>query len=317
MAVKRIDLVTIPAGSLVWDFSYARPSVKELNANGVVAVARYVKRGDVSLVPDDGKYINIREAARYHAAGIAVIPIDELVADECVRGAGAGLTAGQGFVTGCRSLGVPKGCTIIGTNDTDKIDRAGISAIQAYNRAFFGQSTPAGYVPGLYAGSRQQWQVRDIVQVPSRPNASSWSPASIVMRWAMKQGWQSADHRYDPNTTYQPIVAWLPHDVVIPDPPIPPTPEVLDMHPVIIHVNGRDAQFTALAENATGQFFDVRWTGPGKHPRVAARLSAYVKVAKSVTVDPATIKLCVLDGPVPVESKYKWTLADFANPPVA
>ena len=307
MAVEHLKIVTLPKGALVWDASSARFTADELKAAGVAAVARYVYRGPWIDAPS-AKYVTAPEIAAYHAAGVAVIPIDELVANECVQGGPIGLTTATGFVTGLHSLGWPTGAHAITTNDTDRIDKAGIAGIEAYNRAQLGVVKFAGYLPSLYAGSRQQWQVRDLVNAPVRPNASSWSPASLVIQWSMRQGWESADHRYDPNVIVRPMLAWLPHDVTIPDPPVPPTPEVSDMHPVHVIVTGDNAQFWANATIKGDLFWEARWTGPGTDPKVRARLAAF-KDWPTIAVAKSYFQNVSLKGAIP----HGWTAADFAS----
>lgn len=85
------------------DFSFARPSISELKAAGVTVVIRYLTGG--------GKSIMATELASYLAAGISVVVVFEIQANDALGGHAAGVANAQVALAALKPLGLT-GCPV-------------------------------------------------------------------------------------------------------------------------------------------------------------------------------------------------------------
>ena len=90
---------TLARGDLLWDFSWARPTVQEMQAANVKAVIRYLSNSQT------GKTITQTEAAKYHAAGIGVLLLFESATTDAFGGAAAGHYNGANAALQAKRLG--------------------------------------------------------------------------------------------------------------------------------------------------------------------------------------------------------------------
>lgn len=192
-------------GDLLWDFSWSRPTVREMQAAGVKAVIRYLSTSQ------SGKVVTRAEVDGYHAAGIGVLLLFEATATDAFGGAVAGHHNGATAALQAKKMGYPAGLAIVAACDTDTVDPNKQAAVVAYMTAFREEVNAAGYALGFYGGSRLLWKVRDQVSLSIKANASSWSPANIVVHWDIRQLRTDPTGRYDPNYVIDPITVWLEH----------------------------------------------------------------------------------------------------------
>lgn len=85
------------------DYSFARPSITELKAAGVTVVIRYLTGG--------GKSIMTTELASYLAAGISVVVVFEIQANDALGGHAAGVANAQVALSALKALGLV-GCPV-------------------------------------------------------------------------------------------------------------------------------------------------------------------------------------------------------------
>ena len=194
---------TLQRGDLLWDFSWARPTVQEMQAANVKAVIRYLSNSQT------GKTITQAEATKYHTAGIGVLLLFESATTDAFGGAAAGHYNGANAALQAKRLGYPAGLAIVAACDTDTTDPTKQAAVVAYMTAFRQEVNTAGYSLGFYGGSRLLWKVKDQVSLSIKANASAWSPASIVVNWDVRQMRTDPSGRYDPNYVNNPITVWL------------------------------------------------------------------------------------------------------------
>lgn len=116
----------------IWlDYSFARPSLAEAKAAGVVGVIRYLAPPD----PNNAKILTPGERDAILAAGLDLALVYESYAERALEGAVAGAQDALIALAGARALGYPEGACLYFAVDTDTTDYATIGGYFATVRA--------------------------------------------------------------------------------------------------------------------------------------------------------------------------------------
>lgn len=222
-------IVTIPAGSCVVDYSWARPDPVALAAAGVRAVARYLAR------TPSGKVLTVAEAAALHAAGIGILLVHEQSA--------AGFTdptLGEDHGALARrqadELGYPTGLPIFFAGDTDTRP-AQWPAVELYARRFAAAAAPypiGGYVE---AGLANHLVDAGLIGPVWAPSATGWNAGVAYRRCDLRQHYGHREwpalapfgDSIDSNTALTAMRVWLPHTDAAQIDPFPAHPEEIPM----------------------------------------------------------------------------------------
>lgn len=199
----------VPAGSLVVDYSWARPSPQRLAELGVRAVCRY-------LANRSSKVLTAEERDALHAAGIGILlNWEQSETDPLIPAKGT--MHGRSALRQATALGYPADLPIIVSVDTDTVPTQW-GTVQAYMKAFAAECAP--YRLGVYAEAGLANRLVDagLAWFVWAPSAVAWNDGIDYVRCDVRQhfghaAWpQMAEFgvNVDSNTTLTPIRVWLP-----------------------------------------------------------------------------------------------------------
>ena len=126
------------------DYSFARPTIAELKAQGVVGVFRYIAPDNATY---GGKILRPPERDALLGAGIDVALNWELYAGRCLEGYAAGLADGKAAASIAKALNYPAGKTIYFSHDTGLYDQSVAEYFKGARVGLAGQ-----YKLGAYGG---------------------------------------------------------------------------------------------------------------------------------------------------------------------
>ena len=126
------------------DYSFARPTIAELKAQGVVGVFRYIAPDNATY---GGKILRPPERDALLGAGIDVALNWELYAGRCLEGYAAGVADGKTAASIAKALNYPAGKTIYFSHDTGLYDQSVAEYFKGVRVGLAGQ-----YKLGAYGG---------------------------------------------------------------------------------------------------------------------------------------------------------------------
>lgn len=217
------------------DYSYARPGIARLKAEGFTFVCRYITNN-----ANHEKALSVAERDELHAADIGIILVWESGATRPLGGGSAGVADGETARARAYALGYPGEFPIVAAVDiqvlaTDYYEgpvwdrklvmKANLNQCESYVRGFHRGCAP--YPMGVYGGTVIIDRVADICALGWQANARSWSP-HVSPNVHVKQGVQSADHVLDPNVAVKSFKTWGNEVAVAPPIPPPAVPALRD-----------------------------------------------------------------------------------------
>ena len=205
-----VSVTTVPTKTILADYSFARPDPAWLKQLGIKGVIRYLSYST------HNKNLTVAERDLLHAAGLPILLLWENAGGDPKLGRWHGRDHGAEAVRQAQALGYPKGLALYVACDFDTLDTVEQFRVSEYLAAFSLAVRTAGYLCGLYGGSRIWWQNRGVIDTVIRAAASSWSPPSIVWGPQIRQGVQHSSHTFDYNFTTTTIPMWFPHTVTPP-----------------------------------------------------------------------------------------------------
>lgn len=213
-------------GSKAVDFSFARPPVSVLVANGFKTVVRYISGSGVTG-GGSGKNATKAELDTYLAAGLGVMLVWEQTVLAPLGGRAQGLKDGLRSWGLLRELGCPEDVPVLVAVDFD-VTAGNIKVVSEYVRAFAENCKP--FPIGVYGDADILLAVGGLSRVGWIPSARSWSSKNLAS--AVNAGFVHAfqglsynlDNQYavDPNLVVAPFPVWS----TVVDPIVPIVPVV-------------------------------------------------------------------------------------------
>lgn len=213
-------------GSKAVDFSFARPPVNVLVANGFKTVVRYISGSGVTG-GGSGKNATRAELDTYLAAGLGVMLVWEQKVAAPLAGRAQGLKDGLRSWELLRELGCPEDVPVLVAVDFD-VTAANLKVVSEYVRAFAENCKP--YPIGIYGDADILLAIGGLSRVGWVPSARAWSSKNLAA--AVNAGFvhviqglsYNLDDKYavDPNLVTQPFPVWS----ALSDPIVPVVPVV-------------------------------------------------------------------------------------------
>jgi hypothetical protein len=172
----------------VADYSSARPTLAQLDRDGIASCVRYV----LDAARDGGKRLTLAEARWLTSVGRRIVANFEYQTGRMSAGYAAGLADARVAVAECQALGMPKGRPIYASDDTGSTPAASIVAyLNGFDSICRGAGYQAGYYGGYWgvhaaygAGYRWLWQAYAWSTWEDPPGSGQrvlhWHPAATV-----------------------------------------------------------------------------------------------------------------------------------------